>query len=73
MNMPLEPELWSDETIAEFHLKNALDDEGYRWSVSEILAMGLDPRALNPAHLFQEEPWQNVNLYLDATSLKRTS
>ena len=59
-----EPELWTKEEIAEFHLNNAMDEDGYRWAVAEVLAMGIDPRTLNPDHLFHDAPWRNPELYM---------
>jgi hypothetical protein len=68
-----EPEVWSPETIAEFHLNNALDAEGYRWAVEEVLSMGIDPTKLNPDHLFLDRPWQNPALYIESALAKRNS
>ena len=68
-----EPEVWSNETIAEFHLNNALDEDGYRWAVHEALAMGVDPTTLNPDHLIQEEPWQNPRRYMPHSAVQHTS
>ena len=68
-----EPELWSDETIAEFHLNNAMDEEGYRWAVNEALSMGVDPTKLNSDHLDQSEPWQRPDLYISQASVKQKS
>jgi hypothetical protein len=68
-----ESELWSNETKAEFHLNNAMDEEGYRWAVQEAMAMGVDPTKLDPEHLILEEPWQNPELYLPVSSAKHSS
>jgi hypothetical protein len=68
-----EPEIWSPETIAEFHLNNAMDEEGYCWAVEEVLAMGLNPTELNPDHLFHDEPWRRPELYIESASAKRNS
>jgi len=65
------PELWTPETIAEFHLNNAMNEEGYRWAIQEVIAMGLDPTKLDKSHLVREEPWQNPELYVNATTVKR--
>jgi hypothetical protein len=62
-----EPELWSNETIAEFLLNNALSPEGYAWAVQEAVSMGVDPTRLNPDHLDQSEPWARPELYLGRT------
>ena len=59
-----EPEIWFDETIAEFMLNNALSPESYREAVQDALAMGVDPLKLNPAHLIQDEPWARPELYI---------
>ncbi len=59
-----EPELWSNETIAEFHLNNAMDEVGYRWAIKEALSMGIDPRDLDPEHVFlNDTPWRNPHLH----------
>ena len=59
-----EPEFWSDETIVEFLLNNALSPESYEWAVREAVALGVDSSKLNPDHLIQDEPWARPELYL---------
>ena len=57
-------ELWSDETVAEFHLNNAMDEQSYRQAINQVLEMGVDPTQLNPDHLDHSEVWQRLELYL---------
>jgi len=60
-------EIYTPERIAEFHLNNALDEEGYRWAVKEVLSMGIDPLKLNPDHVFyNDQPWRRPELYMDS-------
>ena len=73
MSAQPEAEPWTPDTIAEFHLNNAMDEEGYRWAIQEVISMGLDPTQLNPAHLLREEPWQNPELHVDPPAAKRQS
>lgn len=61
-----EAEVWSDETIAEFHLNNAMGEEDYREAIAEVLKMGIDPTSLNPAHMIiGDRPWRHPELYLE--------
>lgn len=65
MSEAVQPELWTDQEIAEFHLNNALDEEGYRWAVAEVLSMGIDPTTLPYDHLFRDDhPWRRPELYM---------
>jgi hypothetical protein len=68
-----EPELWADETIAEFLLNNAMGEDDYREAIAEVLAMGIDPISLNPEHvIIGDRPWRRPELYLDTVRSKQT-
>ena len=68
-----EPPEWTQEEVAEFHLNNAMAEEDYRWAIQEVLSMGIDPLALDPAHLFQNDaPWRNLALYPDLLVMQRS-
>jgi len=66
MSKSSEPEIWSNETIAEFMLNNALSPDSYREAVQDALAMGVNPLELNPAHLIQDEHWARPELYIES-------
>ena len=68
-----EPELWSNEIIAEFLLSNSLSEEGYRFNLGEVLDLGVDPLSLNPDHLFRDEPWQRAEVHQGILRTRRTS
>ena len=57
------PELWSNETIAEYLLNNSLSAEEYRRNLGEVLDLGVDPLRLNPDHLDRREPWQRAECH----------
>jgi hypothetical protein len=57
------PELWTKEEIAEFLLNNSLNEEEYRRNIAEVIALGIDPIALNPDHLDRGESRQRAELY----------
>ncbi len=73
MNTQPEAELWSNETIAEFHLNNALNEDGYRWAIQQVLSMGIDPTKLNPTNLDHSETWQRPELYTTQALAKHKS
>jgi hypothetical protein len=68
-----EPELWTNEEIAEFLLNNSLDEEDYRQNLGEVLALGVDPLTLDPAHLDRGESWQRAEMYPDLLPVRRSS
>jgi hypothetical protein len=68
-----EPELWSNETIAEFLLNNAMGEEDNREALAEVLAMSIDPASLNPDQVIVgDRPWRHPELYLDNIRSKQT-
>jgi hypothetical protein len=63
-----EPEVWSDETKAEFLLNNSLSEEEYRLAVEDVCRLGVDPTRLE--YLLRDEPWQNPALYLPQIAIR---
>lgn len=74
MNTLPEPEIWSNKTIAEFLLNHAMGEEDYREAFAEVLAMGIHPTSLNPAHVvIGDRPWRHSELHLQTIRAKQTS
>ena len=67
-----EPELWSNETIAEFLLNNSLNQEEYRRNLLEVLALGVNPLALDPEHLFRDEEWAKAEAHMDLLASRKS-
>ncbi len=68
-----EPELWSNEEIAESLLNNSLSAESYAWAIQEAITMGVDPLQLNPDHLDRSPPWARPELYIEQIKATRNS
>lgn len=41
-----EPEVYTPERIAEFHLNNAIDEADYAWAVAEVRRLAIDPASV---------------------------
>ena len=72
MSEATEYEIYTPERIAEFLLNNSLDEEDYRNAIREVIALGVDPLALDPKSLIRDAPWQRAELYVDQKA-QRTS
>ena len=68
-----EPEIYTPERTAEFLLNNSLSEDEYRRNLAEVLAMGVDPLAIDPDVLIQDEPWQRPDRHSDILLARRHS
>jgi len=74
MSALAEHEGWSNETIAEFLLNNAMAEDDYPEAIAEVRQTGIDPTSFNPDHaVIGDTPWRHPGLYLQTLRAKQTS
>ncbi len=58
-------ERFTPERIAEFLMNKSCDEEEYRQNLADVVAMGVDPTAINPDYLCRDQPWQSAEAHQD--------
>ncbi len=69
-----EPEIYTPERLAELLLNCAIDEDGYRDAIQDVLEMGINPLELDRQYLlYNDAPWRRPELYLSDSSVTRQS